>query len=99
MATLHIEHAITDVGTWQAAFARFAPARAEAGVLAARIAQPVDDVHYVVVDLDFGTADEASRFLGFLREHVWADRSSSPALTGEPRTLVLEAVPQNGARG
>jgi hypothetical protein len=27
MATLHIEHPVTDYGTWSAAFARFADAR------------------------------------------------------------------------
>jgi len=32
MATLHIEHAITDLGTWLEAFARFEPARRDAGV-------------------------------------------------------------------
>jgi hypothetical protein len=99
MTTLHIEHPISDLSTWRAAFARFAPARAQGGVLAARIAQPVGDPHYVVIDLDFGSADEASRFLAFLRDRVWSDRSSAPALAGEPRTLILEQVQQNGSRG
>jgi hypothetical protein len=92
MTTLHIEHPITDLATWRSAFDRFAPSRAQAGVLAARLAQPVDDPHYIVVDLDFETAEQAGRFLGFLRERVWADRSSSPALAGDPRTLILEGV-------
>ena len=43
MATLHIEHPITDFGTWHAAFARFADARSRAGVREQRVLRPVDD--------------------------------------------------------
>jgi hypothetical protein len=34
MATLHIEHPITDLQTWLGAFGRFAEARTNAGVKA-----------------------------------------------------------------
>ncbi len=47
MATLHIEHPVTDFGTWQAAFDRFAQVRQESGVCGHRILRPVDDAHYV----------------------------------------------------
>lgn len=43
MATLHIEHPITDLKTWLGAFGRFEEARLRAGVKAERIHQPVDD--------------------------------------------------------
>jgi len=43
LTTLHIEHAITDLGTWLEAFARFEPARRNAGVRSEAIHQPVDD--------------------------------------------------------
>ena len=55
MTTLHIEHPITDLATWRAAFDRFADRRRQGGVSAERVQQPVDDDHYVVVDLDFAT--------------------------------------------
>jgi hypothetical protein len=90
MPTLHIEHPITDFETWSSAFGRFADARRTAGVRAHRVHRPVDDPRYVVVDLDFDTADEARAFLRFLETNVWADRSSSPALAGDPRTMILE---------
>ena len=93
MATLHIEHPITDFGTWNAAFARFADARQHAGVRGQRVLRPVDDPAYVVVDLDFDTVEEAERFLGFLRANVWASAQSAPALAGEPQARVLEAAP------
>lgn len=92
MATLRIEHEITDWDTWAAAFARFADARQAAGVLAHRVARPVDDPAYVYVDLDFATRPEAEAFLAFLRERVWSIPANSPALAGAPRTAVVEAA-------
>jgi hypothetical protein len=92
MPTLHIEHAIADFEVWTAAFARFSAARARAGVMGHRVSRPVDDPRYVVIDLDFTTTDEATRFLAFLRDTVWASPANSPALVGAPRTLILEST-------
>jgi hypothetical protein len=92
MPTLHIEHAITDIATWSTAFERFSAARREAGVLAHRVQRPIDDPHYVVIDLDFPTAEQAQRFRDFLVTHVWASPDSSPALAGAPTTRILETV-------
>jgi len=92
MPTLHIEHAITDLATWSAAFDRFSDARIEAGVLAHRVLRPLDDPHYVVIDLDFATAAQAESFRDFLTTRVWASRDSSPALAGTPTTRILETV-------
>lgn len=92
MPTLHIEHAITDFGVWKGAFDRFAEMRAQSGVLEHRILRPLDDPHYVVIDLDFETTDEAERFLGFLTTQVWSDRGNSPALAGTPQTRILYAA-------
>lgn len=92
MSTLHIEHPVTDLAVWRAAFDRFADRRREGGVSAERVLRPVDDDHYVVIDLDFPTREQAERFLGFLEATVWASRESSPALAGAPRTRILENV-------
>ena len=92
MATLHIEHPITDFGTWNAAFARFADARSRAGVREQRVLRPVDDPAYVVVDLDFDTVEAAEKFLGFLRANVWASTQNAPALAGKPQARVLETA-------
>jgi hypothetical protein len=92
MPVLHIEHAISDLATWKSAFDRFAGARANAGVQAHRIAQPVDDDAYIVVDLDFVDVAAAEGFLGFLRSHVWTSRDASPGLVGEPQARVLTEV-------
>jgi hypothetical protein len=92
MTTLHIEHPITDFVTWRAAFDRFTDRRRQAGVSAERIQQPVDDAHYVVVDLDFPSTDRARMFLTFLETTVWASPDSSPGLAGTPRTRILETA-------
>ena len=52
MTTLHIEHPITDLATWRGAFDRFAERRRQGGVCGERLQRPVDDGHYVLVDLD-----------------------------------------------
>ena len=92
MRTLHIEHPITDLETWVAAFNRFADARREAGVRAERVRRPVDNPSYVVIDLDFDTTEQASGFLGFLENQVWKIQENSPGLAGTPETMSLEPV-------
>lgn len=92
MTTLHIEHPITDLNTWLAAFGRFAEARAQAGVRAQRVQHPVDDPNYIVIDLDFSTTAEARRFIAFLENRVWSSAESAPALAGTPQTKLLQAV-------
>ena len=93
MPTLHIEHAVTDFTTWVAAFRHFAEVRRNAGVRDERINQPVGDPHYVIVDLDFDTVDEANAFRQFLEGVVWSNPANAPALAGSPRVLVLEPAP------
>jgi hypothetical protein len=92
MATLHIEHPISELHVWLTAFGTFAEARQRAGVRAHRVYQPVDDDKYIVIDLDFDTVDEAERFRTFLEVNVWSSRDTSPGLAGAPRTRVLERV-------
>lgn len=91
MISLHIEHPITDFGTWTEAFARFAEARQKAGVRAHRVQRPVDNPSYVMVDLEFDTVDEAASFRSFLQNVVWAIPENAPALAGAPETMLLES--------
>jgi hypothetical protein len=65
MATLHIEHRITDFDTWASAFNRFADARRDGGVRGYRVLRPVDEPAYVVIDLDFDSTGQANAFLDF----------------------------------
>jgi hypothetical protein len=92
MATLHIEHPISDLPTWLGAFARFREVRQRAGVLAERVLQPVDDDKYIYVSLDFDGVEQAAAFQNFLETNIWTSREASPALAGTPRARVLTDV-------
>jgi hypothetical protein len=92
MATLHIEHPITDLQTWLGAFARFEEGRKKAGVRAQQVRQPVDDDKYIYVTLDFDTVEEAAAFKRFLETTVWANAEASPALGGTPKARILTDV-------
>jgi hypothetical protein len=92
MATLHIEHHITDLSTWTAAFVAFATVRREAGVTAETVRHPLGDDTSVVIDLEFRTSEQTHAFLHFLQTQVWAAPQNSPALAGTPRTSILETV-------
>ena len=90
MTTLHIEHPVTDLQVWLAAFDRMAEARSNAGVTAQRVLHLVDDPNYIFVDLDFTTTEEAQRFLTFLTNTVWSSNENAPALGGTPQTKLLQ---------
>lgn len=91
-ATLHIEHPISDLGTWLQAFERFADVRARAGVRAHSVRQPVDDDRYIYVALDFDSVEEAHAFKRFLETTVWINADASPGLAGTPVARVLTGV-------
>lgn len=92
MFTLSIEHGITDFPTWKSAFDRFAEAREQAGVLSQRIRRPAGDEHYLVIELDFSSREQAEGFRQFLHNVVWASRDASPGLAGDAQARVLEPV-------
>jgi hypothetical protein len=93
VTTLRIEHAISDFQLWKTAFDNFAEARANAGVRSFAIRQPVDDPRYLMLDLEFDSADRAEAFAGFLNQHVWSSPTASPGLAGTPQTRILDLVP------
>jgi hypothetical protein len=97
MPVLPIEDAITDLATWRSAFDRFATARAAAGVLAHRIAQPADDGAYIIVDLDFADVAAAEAFLDHLWTNVWSSSATAPALAGRPQARILVEVENTAA--
>ncbi len=92
MPVLHIEHPITDLNTWLAAFKNFTTVRRQAGVTSERVWQPCDDPQYIVVNLEFESEPEAAEFRTFLRERVWSSPDLSPGLAGSPRALILSDI-------
>jgi hypothetical protein len=92
MATLRIEHSISDFPTWKEAFERFSTIRKQAGVRRYRIFRPVDDPAYVLLDLDFDEVNAAEGFLAVLRRDIWGSSQASPALVGSPQARIIETV-------
>jgi ribosomal protein L35AE/L33A len=91
MYTLQIEHGIKDFGMWKAAFDQDPVDRVASGVVAYRISRPVDDPHYVVVELDFESRAQAESLLARLQDTVW-NTDAAPALRGTPKTRILESA-------
>ncbi|WP_457966602.1 hypothetical protein M1E17_07745 [Arthrobacter sp. D1-29] len=92
MYTLQIEHGIRDFDMWKAAFDRDPVNRAASGVLSHRIYRPVDDSHYVVVELDFNERGQAEKLLANLKDRVWNSPTAAPALNGSPQTRIMESA-------
>jgi hypothetical protein len=91
MHTLRIEHQIADFAQWRAAFDRDPAGRADSGVRHHRVLRPLDDQHYVMIDLDFDTEQEVDAFLDRMHT-VWGSRRDAPALVGAPQGRIVEAV-------
>jgi hypothetical protein len=89
MHTVQIEHPVRDFDGWKVAFDSD-PARREAsGVLRYRIFRPVDDPHFVCVDLDFDTKHAAEAFVTAMRA-IW--RRVEGTVMTSPRVRIGECV-------
>ena len=90
MATvLRIEHPVPDYEAWRAAFDADPVGRARSGVRDFRVLRPVDDAHYVMVDLEFDTPADAEAMLGSLRA-LW-NRVEGTLIT-DPSARIVETV-------
>ena len=95
MPILQIEHAISDFDVWRSAFDADPVRRTEGGVRRYRVLRPLDDPHYVKIDLEFDTQAEAEAFRGRLQE-LWGSGRAAPALAGTPQTSIVEVVASEG---
>ncbi len=95
MFTLRIEHQIHGYEMWRAAFDRLAAIRERAGARNHRISLAVDDPNFIMIDLDFDSADAAETFLGVLRREVWGS-AAAPALAGGVQTRIVEVMESKG---
>jgi hypothetical protein len=95
MPVVQLEHAVKDYGMWKAAFDRDPIDRRGLGVRRHRILRPLDDPNYVVVELDFDTAEAAEACCAALGR-LWASRAAAPALLGAPQTRIVEPIEELG---
>ena len=91
MYILQIEHEIRDFDTWKAAFERDPAGRQRGGVRRYRVLRPIDDQHYIKIDLEFDSASAAEAFHEAMRA-VWQSPSAAPALGGAPQARIVEVV-------
>ena len=72
MYQLRIEHTVPDYNNWKRAFDSDPINRKKMGVRHYRILRPIDNPNYVIIDLDFDSAQNAEALLAAMRE-VWKD--------------------------
>ena len=87
MFIVRIEHPVPDFATWKRVFDRDPLGREGAGVRRYRVLRPVDDSHFVFVDLEFEARAEAERMRRAL-ETMWGDVEGT--LIGHPKAALVE---------
>jgi hypothetical protein len=87
MHILRVEHAVSDFDAWKNVFDSDPVGRKQQGVRRYRILRQVDDPGYVLIDLEFDSADEAEAFAAALRE-IWG----RVVVMRNPQARVAEVV-------
>jgi hypothetical protein len=89
MYVLRIEHAVPDFAGWKRAFDGDPVGREKSGVRRYRVSRPIDDPHYVMIDLEFDAAGQAEALLAAMRV-VWS-RVDGTVMTN-PQARIVETV-------
>lgn len=89
MYILRIEHPVHDFDGWKRAFDSDPVGREKSGVRRYRILRPVDDAHYVMIDLEFDTRTQAEALLAAMRV-VWGRVEGKIVLN--PQARIVEAA-------
>lgn len=89
MYILRIEHPVPDYGAWKKAFDGDPIGRKKSGVRRYQVSRPVDDPKYVMIDLEFDTAQEAEALLAAMRV-VWGRVQGS--VMSNPKVRIVDLV-------
>jgi len=89
MIMLRVEHTALNYDEWKRAFDSDPVGRQQMGVRRYRILRAVDDPNYVLIDLEFDTAGQATALLESL--HVLWGRIEGTVITG-PQARIVEVV-------
>ncbi|MBA2248949.1 MAG: hypothetical protein H0W12_02015 [Chitinophagaceae bacterium] len=89
MVILQIEHKIPNFAGWKQAFESDPINRKQIGVRSYSIFQPVNDPNYVIINLEFGTLNEAEIALTSLRK-LWQKVEGTVMM--DPQTRLLNLV-------
>jgi hypothetical protein len=89
MITLRIEHKISNYEGWKKTFDMDPINRKKSGVKRYNIFRPVDDEHFVIIDLEFETLEEANA-TRVLLQNMWTKVEGS--LIFSPRISMLKVI-------
>ena len=89
MVTLHIQHAVPDFDAWKRAFDGDPMDRKGAGVRRYHVHRALDEPGFVLIDLEFDTAEQARQMLERLRR-LWTGPGG--AVMRNPSAWVVETV-------
>lgn len=92
-AILRIEHPVADFDAWKASFDADPLGREASGVVGYRVMRAADDRNHVLIDLEFGSADDAAAMLVRLRQ-LWGRVTGT--LISDPNGRIVE-VAERGA--
>jgi hypothetical protein len=71
MVILQIEHPVLNFDAWKQAFDSDPVNRKQSGVRYYRILQPINNLNYAIIELEFDSIDKAEGLLAAMRE-VWS---------------------------
>ena len=90
MPTLRIEHAVPDFTRWKQAFDSDPADRKGSGVLRYQVLRSVEDPNYVLIDLEFDSAENAQGLLTKMRQ-IWSSGEGQRVMRN-PQARIVETV-------
>ena len=90
MPTLRIEHAVPDFNRWKQAFDSDPADRKGSGVRRYQVSRSVEDPNFVMIDLDFDTAEDAEGLLAKMRR-VWSSGEGQKVMRN-PQARIVDMV-------
>jgi hypothetical protein len=87
MYILRIEHPVPNFDGWRKAFNSDPVGREKSGVRRYRVLRAMDDANYVMIDLEFDTANQAEALLAAMRV-VWGRVEGKVMMT--PKARIVE---------
>lgn len=89
MPILRIQHSVQSFDGWKRAFDSDPVDRKAGGVRRYRVLRSIEDPTFVMIDLEFDDAEQATRFLVRLRE-LWGGRARD--VMRNPQAWIVESV-------
>lgn len=89
MIVLHIEHTVADFDSWKASFDQYEEFRQKSGVKRYRVARPIDNPNFAIIQLEFDTLNEAEALLAGVQQ-VW--QRVNGTLINDPQWRFSEVV-------